>query len=80
MRGLPHVATEPCPCRIVWRLSCVRLLQGRSQEAWKGLGNILLCVTGAEALFADMGHFNARSIRVSWSAIQRAGYFFCASP
>lgn len=39
--------------------------QGRSYEAWQGLGNILLCVTGAEALYADMGHFNVRSIRVS---------------
>ena len=27
-------------------------LQGRSQEAWKGLGSILLCVTGGEALYA----------------------------
>ncbi|KAI7844072.1 hypothetical protein COHA_002216 [Chlorella ohadii] len=38
---------------------------GRSYEAWRGLGNILLCVTGAEALYADMGHFNARSIRTA---------------
>ena len=30
----------------------------------KQLGNIMLCVTGAEALYADMGHFNALSIRV----------------
>lgn len=33
-------------------------------QAWRGLGAILLCVTGAEALYADMGHFSARSIRV----------------
>jgi KUP system potassium uptake protein len=28
-----------------------------------------LCVTGAEALYADMGHFGARPIRLAWSAI-----------
>jgi KUP system potassium uptake protein len=33
------------------------------------LGGVFLCVTGAEALYADMGHFGCRPIRVSWSAI-----------
>ena len=33
------------------------------------LGGIFLCVTGAEALYADMGHFGARPIRVAWSII-----------
>ncbi len=30
------------------------------------LGGVFLCVTGAEALYADMGHFGARSIRLVW--------------
>jgi KUP system potassium uptake protein len=30
------------------------------------LGAVVLCVTGAEALYADMGHFGARPIRVTW--------------
>jgi KUP system potassium uptake protein len=30
------------------------------------LGGVFLCVTGAEALYADMGHFGARPIRVMW--------------
>jgi KUP system potassium uptake protein len=33
------------------------------------LGGVFLCVTGAEALYADMGHFGARPIRLSWFAI-----------
>ena len=33
------------------------------------LGGVFLCVTGAEALYADMGHFGARPIRLAWSAI-----------
>ena len=30
------------------------------------LGAVVLCVTGAEALYADMGHFGAKPIRLSW--------------
>ena len=30
------------------------------------LGAVVLCVTGAEALYADMGHFGAHPIRLSW--------------
>ncbi len=30
------------------------------------LGAVVLCVTGAEALYADMGHFGAKPIRISW--------------
>jgi KUP system potassium uptake protein len=33
------------------------------------LGGIFLCVTGAEALYADMGHFGARPIRLAWYGI-----------
>ena len=33
------------------------------------LGGVFLCVTGAEALYADMGHFGARPIRVAWSTL-----------
>ena len=33
------------------------------------LGAVFLCVTGAEALYADMGHFGARPIRFAWSGI-----------
>ncbi|TAG24210.1 MAG: potassium transporter Kup [Burkholderiales bacterium] len=30
------------------------------------LGAVVLCVTGAEALYADMGHFGKRPIRIAW--------------
>jgi KUP system potassium uptake protein len=32
------------------------------------LGAVVLCVTGAEALYADMGHFGAKPIRITWMA------------
>jgi KUP system potassium uptake protein len=33
------------------------------------LGGVFLCVTGAEALYADMGHFGAKPIRLAWSTL-----------
>jgi KUP system potassium uptake protein len=33
------------------------------------LGGVFLCVTGAEALYADMGHFGAAPIKLAWSAV-----------
>jgi KUP system potassium uptake protein len=33
------------------------------------LGGVFLCVTGAEALYADMGHFGKGPIRLAWSAL-----------
>ena len=33
------------------------------------LGGVFLCVTGAEALYADMGHFGPRPIRLAWNAV-----------
>ena len=46
-------------------LAChVCLMQGDSFQAWKSLGAVMLCVTGAEALYEDLGHFNQRSVQV----------------
>ena len=34
-------------------------------EAWRMLGGVMLCFTGVEAMFADLGHFSLPAIRVS---------------
>ncbi|HEX4857741.1 MAG TPA: potassium transporter Kup [Usitatibacteraceae bacterium] len=34
--------------------------------AWLTLGAVVLCVTGGEALYADMGHFGKKPIRIGW--------------
>ncbi|CAI8593976.1 unnamed protein product, partial [Vicia faba] len=38
-------------------------------EGWISLGGILLCITGAEAMFADLGHFTATSIRLAFAVV-----------
>ncbi|KAM0880388.1 hypothetical protein ACQ4PT_033605 [Festuca glaucescens] len=39
------------------------------KAAWEELGAVVLCITGAEAMFADLGHFNKSSIQLAYSAI-----------
>ncbi|MGH2893632.1 MAG: KUP/HAK/KT family potassium transporter, partial [Solirubrobacteraceae bacterium] len=38
-------------------------------HAWLTLGGVVLCCTGAEALYADRGHFGSIPIRVTWFAV-----------
>jgi KUP system potassium uptake protein len=41
-------------------------------HGWRGfivLGSVVLVITGGEALYADMGHFGPRPIRVAWFAL-----------
>jgi len=47
----------------------IRYLFTHGFESFLVLGGVFLCVTGAEALYADMGHFGPKPIRVAWSAI-----------
>ncbi|CAH9139975.1 unnamed protein product [Cuscuta epithymum] len=38
-----------------------------STQAWSALGGCVLCITGAEAMFADLGHFSVRSIQIAFT-------------
>ena len=64
--GLVEIAREP---RILLALNPWHGLQFFAQNGRVGflvLGAVVLAVTGAEALYADMGHFGKRPIRVAW--------------
>ncbi|KAJ8770801.1 hypothetical protein K2173_021448 [Erythroxylum novogranatense] len=39
------------------------------KDAWVSLGGVILCLTGSEALFADLGHFYIRSIQISTCSV-----------
>ncbi|CAM6092546.1 unnamed protein product [Calypogeia fissa] len=38
-------------------------------RAWVSLGGAVLCITGTEAMFADLGHFSVRAIQVAFTSI-----------
>ncbi|KAL5212618.1 hypothetical protein ABZP36_023465 [Zizania latifolia] len=39
------------------------------KEAWVSLGGVVLCITGTEAMFADLGHFNITAIQLSFTCV-----------
>lgn len=45
-------------------------------RAFVVLGSVFLTVTGAEAMYADMGHFGTRAIRSGWFAVAMPGLLF----
>ncbi|XP_016460111.2 potassium transporter 5-like [Nicotiana tabacum] len=39
------------------------------RKGWISLGGVFLCITGSEAMFADLGHFSVRSVQISFSCL-----------
>ncbi len=67
--GLRGILRHPA---VLWALDpfhAVRFLISGGKAAFLVLGGVFLCVTGAEALYADMGHFGPKPIRLSWLVI-----------
>lgn len=58
----PHVLTAINPV-YAWRFFAENNIHGLVV-----LGSVVLCITGGEALYADMGHFGPNPIRTSWFA------------
>ena len=53
-------------------LNPVYAVQFFIHNGWHGfliLGSVVLCITGGEALYADMGHFGRKPIRTTWFAV-----------
>ncbi len=64
--GVWGIARNPVVLTSLNPLFGVRYLLSHGYQGFLVLGGVFLCVTGAEALYADMGHFGSRPIRLSW--------------
>jgi KUP system potassium uptake protein len=67
--GIHGIAQHPSVVAAVNPLYGFRFLATHGHAGFLVLGGVFLCVTGAEALYADMGHFGARPIRLAWHAV-----------
>ncbi|MBJ7306839.1 MAG: KUP/HAK/KT family potassium transporter [Acidimicrobiia bacterium] len=67
--GLASVIKTPGVLRSINPYYAFTFFSGEPGLAFLALGAIVLCVTGAEALYADMGQFGRSPIRLSWFAI-----------
>ncbi len=67
--GVFNIVDNP---RILWAINpfyALRFIFEQPGTTFIILGAVVLCVTGAEALYADMGHFGRRPIRVTWFTV-----------
>jgi KUP system potassium uptake protein len=67
--GLPHIVMHPQVLVALSPHHALAFLLGHPGVAFVALGAVVLCVTGAEALYADLGHFGKRPIRLAWFVV-----------
>ena len=66
LAGFWHILAQPSVLAALNPAHAISFLGGNGWTAVVVLGSVFLVVTGAEALYADMGHFGRRVIRVDW--------------
>jgi KUP system potassium uptake protein len=66
--GLPHIAAYPGVLVALNPAHAAGFIAAQPLVAFVALGAIVLVVTGGEALYADLGHFGKRPIRIAWYA------------
>jgi KUP system potassium uptake protein len=64
--GVPHIWAYPQVLVALSPHHALAFLIGHPGIAFLALGSVVLCVTGAEALYADLGHFGKQPIRLAW--------------
>jgi KUP system potassium uptake protein len=67
--GIVHIASDWRILEALSPIPGVGFLHARGTVGFVVLGSVFLAVTGAEALYADMGHFGRRPIQVAWLCI-----------
>ncbi len=67
--GIPEIVRNPAILEALSPLWAVRYFADEPLRAFLSLGGVVLVVTGAEALYADLGHFGRIPIAWSWMAL-----------
>jgi len=67
--GLPWIFRRPDVLGAINPIHAVRFFQEHHMHGFLLLGSVVLCITGGEALYADMGHFGRKPIRWAWYAV-----------
>jgi KUP system potassium uptake protein len=67
--AIPHIAGHPEILGAISPHHALRFIWEQPGTTFIILGAVVLCVTGGEALYADLGHFGKKPIRVAWFSI-----------
>jgi KUP system potassium uptake protein len=71
--GVRWIAVDPSVLRAIDPRWGIDLLLHHGWHGFLLLGLVVLCITGGEALYADLGHFGKTPIRIAWFAIALPG-------
>jgi len=64
--GVQMIALNPHVLLALNPMYGVKFFMSHGMQAFIALGGVVLALTGAEALYADMGHFGKKPIRMAW--------------
>ncbi|HEY6562443.1 MAG TPA: potassium transporter Kup [Polyangiaceae bacterium] len=67
--GVSNIVAHPDVLYAVNPMYAVDFFREQGKPGFLVLGSVVLVVTGGEALYADMGHFGARPIRLTWFSL-----------
>ena len=71
--GIWHIAQQPAILAALNPLRAWEFLSSRGWHVFAAVGAIVLALTGAEALYADMGHFGRKPIQIAWTGLVLPG-------
>ena len=71
--GVWHIAQQPAILAALNPLHAWEFLSNRGWHMFAAVGAIVLALTGAEALYADMGHFGRKPIQIAWTVLVLPG-------
>ncbi|MDH3318219.1 MAG: potassium transporter Kup [Betaproteobacteria bacterium] len=64
--GIWNIAQNPAVLGALNPVHALGFVTGYGASSFVVLGSVLLAITGAEALYADMGHFGKKAVRIAW--------------
>ncbi len=71
--GIYHITQNPMILNALNPMYAFHFLADRGAGIFLAVGAVVLAITGAEALYADMGHFGKPAIRIAWTGLVLPG-------
>lgn len=75
--GLRNIIHAPLILEAINPYYAIHFFYHNGFKGWLMLGSVFLCITGAEAMYADLGQFGKKPIRLGWFCIVLPGLLLC---
>eukprot|EP00026_Physarum_polycephalum_P002993 Phypoly_transcript_03002.p1 GENE.Phypoly_transcript_03002~~Phypoly_transcript_03002.p1 ORF type:complete len:600 (+),score=40.61 Phypoly_transcript_03002:766-2565(+) len=64
--GIYQISYNPSIFKVISPYYAYKFFANNGLDGWESLGAVVLCITGCEAMYADMGHFGKNAVRIAW--------------